>query len=150
MTVNSAATSADAAPLSVVSVEIPFLNWLGAVLVKAENGHSEVRLTMQPQHRNSWQVCHGGVLMTMLDAALATAARSLHPEFRGCATVDMNTTFVRPGDGGVLLAYGKCFHRSSTMAFCEGEVRDESGQLVSRASGTFKFIRKKADQGGDG
>lgn len=137
-------------PSSVVDVPIPFLSWLGARLVMAEGGRSEVRLDVQPEHCNSWHVCHGGVLMTMLDAAMATAARSLHPELRGCATVDMTTSFVRPGEAGNLVAHGKCYHRSSTMAFCEAEIRDESGGLVARSSGTFKFIRKRGDQGGDG
>ncbi|MDX3905422.1 MAG: PaaI family thioesterase [Pigmentiphaga sp.] len=137
-------------PQRVTDVPIPFLAWLGATLVKAEGGRSEVSLDVLPEHCNSWQVCHGGVLMTMLDAAMATAARSLHPEMRGGATVDMTTSFVRPGEAGRLIAYGKCYHRSSTMAFCEAEVRDPGGGLVARASGTFKYIRKRGDQGGDG
>jgi len=137
-------------PTTVTEVPIPFLAWLGARLVKAEGGQSEVRLAVRPEHCNSWHVCHGGVLMTMLDAAMATAARSLHPELRGSATVDMTTSFVRPGEAGNLVAYGKCYHRSSTMAFCEAEVRDEEGGLVARSSGTFKYIRKRGDQGVDG
>ncbi|WP_299451857.1 PaaI family thioesterase [uncultured Pigmentiphaga sp.] len=136
-------------PRTVTDVPIPFLAWLGAKLVKAEGGRSEVRLDVQAHHCNSWQVCHGGVLMTMLDAAMATAARSLHPEMRGGATVDMTTSFVRPGEGN-LVAYGNCYHRSSTMAFCDAEVRDAGGGLVARASGTFKYIKKRGDQGGDG
>jgi len=135
---------------AVMDVPIPFLAWLGARLVMAEGGRSEVRLDVRPEHCNSWHVCHGGVLMTMLDAAMATAARSLHPELRGSATVDMATSFVRPGEAGHLAAYGKCYHRSSTMAFCEAEVRDEGGGLVARSSGTFKYIKKLGIQGVDG
>ncbi|VCU69729.1 Acyl-coenzyme A thioesterase PaaI [Pigmentiphaga humi] len=137
-------------PQTVTGVSIPFLEWLGARLVKAEGGVSEVRMAILPEHRNSWQVCHGGVLMTLLDAAMATAARSLHPELRGSATVDMTTSFVRPGQSDTLFATGKCYHRSTTMAFCEGEVRDEAGELVARSSGTFKYIKKRSEQGVDG
>lgn len=129
---------------------IPFLDWLGAQLVNAAQGRSEVRLVLQSHHRNSWNVCHGGVLMTLLDVAMATAARSAHAEQRGCATVDLTTSFVRPGEGRELVAYGKCYHRSTTMAFCEAEVRDDGGELVARASGTFKYISRPVGPGTDG
>ena len=37
------------------------------------------------------------------------------------------------------------------MAFCEGEVRDETGRLIARSMGTFKYIRQRpADQPADG
>ena len=36
-----------------------------------------------------------------------------------------------------------CVHRSSSMAFCEAEIRDEGDRLVARATGTFKFLRHR-------
>ena len=33
--------------------------------------------------------------------------------------------------------------RTSTMAFCEGEIRDPAGHIVARASGTFKFVNPR-------
>ncbi|GGX05668.1 hypothetical protein GCM10007242_08710 [Pigmentiphaga litoralis] len=121
---------------------IPFLDWLGGEFVIAEAGRCEIRLAMQPHHQNSWHVGHGGVIMTLLDVAMANAARSAHPERPGAATVEMKTTFVRPGKGAVLVALGHCYHRSTTMAFCDGELLDKDGALVAKGTGTFKFIRK--------
>jgi uncharacterized protein (TIGR00369 family) len=135
--------SPDALP-ALTSVSIPFLTWLGAEFVSAQAGLSEIRLVLQPHHHNSWDVSHGGVLMTLLDVAQATAARSMHPEAQGSATVEMKTTFVRPGTGSVLIARGKCYHRSTTMAFCEAEVVDEQGLLVAKATGTFKYIKRRS------
>ena len=137
----------DVAPELPGRPSIPFLNWIGARIVSFKDGQSEVRLVLQPQHRNSWKVCHGGVLMTLLDVAMANAARSLHPEQRGCATVDLATSFVQPGTGDELIAVGRCYHRSSTMAFCEAEVRNGSGDLVARGSGTFKYLKRPVDPG---
>jgi uncharacterized protein (TIGR00369 family) len=133
-------TTPAAGPLAPPS--IPFLDWLGGEFVLAEAGRCEIRLPMAPHHQNSWHVGHGGVIMTLLDVAMANAARSDHPERPGAATVEMKTTFVRPGKGAVLVALGHCFHRSTTMAFCDGELRDAEGELVAKATGTFKFIRK--------
>ena len=126
-------------------LSIPFLDWLGAHIVRYQDGQSEVRLELAPQHRNSWKVCHGGVLMTLLDVAMANAARSLHPERRGCATVDLTSSFLQPGTGKELVTLGRCYHRSTTMAFCEAEVRNENGALIARGTGTFKYLKKPVD-----
>lgn len=122
--------------------DIPFFTWLGGEFVHAGEGRAELRLPLGPHHKNSWQVSHGGVIMTMLDVAMSMAARSAHPEAPGSATVEMKTTFVRPGQGNVLVVRGYCYHRSSTMAFCEGELLDEEGLIVAKSTGTFKFIKK--------
>src|SRR5580704_13681733 len=132
--------------------DIPFIKDLGVEFVSAENGRAVVALDLAPRHLNSWSVAHGGVLMTLLDVAMAVAGRSLDPSAGGGVTVEMKTSFVQPGlAGSRLTASGHAFHRSSTMAFCEGEVRDETGRLIARSMGTFKYIRQRpADQPADG
>jgi uncharacterized protein (TIGR00369 family) len=129
-------------------VDIPFVNDLGVEFLAADAGRATVSLQLRDRHLNSWDVAHGGVIMTLLDVAMAVAGRSLDPAAGGGVTVEMKTTFVQPGVAGSrLMASGHAFHRTSTMAFCEGEVRDETGRLVARSMGTFMYIRRKpADQ----
>ena len=43
--------------------------------------------------------------------------------------------------GTRLIASGHAFHRSSTMAFCDGEVRDTDERLIAKAMGTFKYLK---------
>jgi acyl-CoA thioesterase len=123
-------------------IDIPFIQDLGAELISAENGRSVVALDLAPRHLNSWSVAHGGVLMTLLDVAMAAAGRTLDPAAGGGVTVEMKTTFVQPAIAGSrLLASGHAFHRSGTMSFCEGEVRDGSERLIAKAMGTFKYLK---------
>jgi uncharacterized protein (TIGR00369 family) len=123
-------------------VRSPFIDSLGMRLVRAEDGVSEVVLTLEPQHLNTWGVAHGGLTMSMLDVALSMAARSAAND-SGVVTVEMNTSFMQPGRGE-LRAHARVMHQSSTMAFCEGEVRDAHGAFVAKAIGTFKYMRKLA------
>ncbi len=98
-------------------------------------------LDLLPRHLNSWKVAHGGVIMTMLDIAMAIAGRSIDPGSRGGVTVEMKTSFLQPGPAGTrLVAIGKAFHRSTTMSFCEGEIRDSDDRLIAKAIGTFKTL----------
>jgi uncharacterized protein (TIGR00369 family) len=125
-------------------VHIPFVEELGLELWGFGDGHAELRVDLAEAHLNSWEVAHGGVLMTMLDVAMAHAARSVnsHQPDRGpgVATIEMKTTFMRPGEGE-LRALGKLLHKTSTLAFTEGSVFNGDGQLCAHATATFKYLR---------
>jgi uncharacterized protein (TIGR00369 family) len=96
-------------------LESPFVDRLGAQLVSAADGASEVALPLQPDHMNTWDVAHGGVTMTLADIALAMAARSLAGDGVGVVTVEMKVNFMQPGRGE-LRATARVLHRSTTMA----------------------------------
>jgi len=131
-------------------LHIPFVESLGLELWHFGGGRAELQVDLAEAHLNSWEVAHGGVLMTLLDVAMAHAARSantgdpLHAP--GVATVEMKTSFLRPAEGR-LRAVGHLLHRSTTLAFTEGHVHDEDGRLCAHASGTFKFLRALPTQG---
>jgi uncharacterized protein (TIGR00369 family) len=57
-------------------VRIPFAQRLGLRLHRWGQGEAELRLTLDDSHLNSFDVAHGGVLMTLLDVAMAHAGRS--------------------------------------------------------------------------
>src|SRR5688572_16311161 len=99
-------------------VHIPFVEALGFELLHFENGHAEVAMTPRPEHMNSWSVLHGGVTMTLLDVAMAHAARApvdgAPLDARGVVTVEMKTAFMRPGIGR-LVARAKVLHRTNTL-----------------------------------
>src|SRR5689334_22635542 len=101
----------------------PFIDLLRIQQIRAGNGESELLLPLEPFHLNAWKIAHGGVTMTLLDSALALAARSVAAANTGVVTIEMKTNFMQPGLG-CLRAFGRVLHRSSTMAYCEGEVRD--------------------------
>ena len=126
-------------------VDIPFVHHLGFELMLFEGGASQIDYTPKPEHLNSFHVTHGGAIMTLQDVVMATAARSVEPDM-GVVTIEMKTSFMRPGpgDGSRLTAKGRLIHRSATMAFTEGTVYDSKGQVCSHATGTFKYVKRLA------
>ncbi len=124
-------------------VEIPFLKQLGVEFLGMADGRAQVALNLQPAHMNSWQVTHGGVVMTLLDVVMSLAGRSLDPESRAGVTVEMKTSFLQPAGrpGSRVVATGHAFHRSTTMCFCEAELHD-GDKLVAKAMGTFKYLKR--------
>ena len=123
--------------------DIPFIKDLGVEFVSAENGRAVVALDLAPRHLNSRAVAHGGVLMTLLDVAMAAAGRSLDPTAGAGVTVEMKTSFLQPANAGTrLIVSGHAYHRSSALAFCDGEVRDTEQRLIAKAMGTFKYLKR--------
>jgi uncharacterized protein (TIGR00369 family) len=125
-------------------VRIPFVEALGFELLRFENGEAEIALSPREDHMNSWNVVHGGVTMTLLDVAMAHAARSpvagAAPDERGVVTIEMKTSFMRPGLGRVV-ARAQVLDRTTSFAFCEGTVFDEKGKRIAHATGTFKYLQ---------
>ena len=126
------------------ALDIPFVQALGMQLWRFDGGFAEISLDLRPEMMNSWDVAHGGVVMTLLDVVMAHAARSVRDATDhgtpGIVTVEMKTSFLRPATGR-LMASGHLLHGTKSMAFCEGSVRDGSGALCAHATGTFKFLR---------
>ena len=125
---------------------IPFVEALGFELVRFEGGEAEIGLAPRADQMNSLNVLHGGVAMTLLDVAMAHAARSPRdgavPDARGVVTVEMKTSFMRPGTGR-LRAHGKVLAQTKNLAFCEASLFDAESRLVAHATGTFKFLRAR-------
>jgi uncharacterized protein (TIGR00369 family) len=123
---------------------VPFIEAQGFELQRFDNGHAEIALDPRADQMNSWGVLHGGVTMTLLDAAMAHAARSpvdgRESDPRGVVTIEMKTSFARPGIGRVV-ARGRLLHQTASLAFCEGTLVDAEGTLLAHASGTFKYLR---------
>lgn len=130
---------------------IPFVELLGFELLRFDPGVAEIAVEIREELTNSFDVAHGGVTMTLLDVAMAHAARSPSepggPPQPGVVTIEMKTSFLRPGQGR-LVGTGLLLHRTASLAFCEARMVDARGQLVGHASGTFKYMRGLPVEGG--
>ena len=125
-------------------LRIPFVDFVGIELLACDAGRAELAVTLRDELSNSWSVVHGGVTMTLLDVAMAQAARSPnqagHAPGDSVVTIEMKTSFMRPGVGR-LTALASVLRRTASLAFCEASVIDDAQQLVAHATGTFKYIR---------
>jgi len=120
--------------------EIPFVTHLGFELMRFDGGFSELTYEPKPEHLNSFEVTHGGALMTLLDVTMAVAARSVQKDM-GAVTIEMKTSFMQPARGK-LTGKGRLMHRTASMAFTEGTIYDEEGRACAHATGTFKYARR--------
>lgn len=130
-------------------LNVPFLKLLGVRLITAEMGKGEILLALKPEHTNTWDVAHGGVLLTLMDVAMAVAARSSDPGDRSVVTVEMKNNFMQAANG-ILRVKADTVRRTATMAFCEAKLFNDQGEICCMATGTFQFIKRLATKDANG
>jgi uncharacterized protein (TIGR00369 family) len=123
--------------------KIPFLSHLKILTEALGQGTARLSLPVEPHLTNSLGTVHGGVIMSLLDVALCTAARTLHPESLGVITINMSTSFIGAGSGTKLLAEARVMKDARSMSFVEAEAKNEDGAIVAKAIGTVRVLKKE-------
>ena len=138
------ATPTPAAPAgtdtSTLFAQVAFNHLLGLQREFAQDGVARLTLAARPELCNNFQVVHGGVLMSMMDSAMSSAALSASGFQKAVVTIDMTTSFHRPARGR-LTAHARSQGGGRSVCFCEARIEDEQGEVVARAMGTFRYVR---------
>ncbi len=124
-----------------VELDVPFLKLLGVRCLRAELGEGEVVLALKPEHNNSWEVAHGGVLLTLMDVGMAVAARAADEAGRGVVTIELKANFMQAAEGVVRVA-AKTVHMTPTLVFVEAKLYDERDRVCCMGSATFKYFKE--------
>jgi uncharacterized protein (TIGR00369 family) len=123
--------------------KIPYIAHLKIATEDLGRGTARLWLPVEPHLTNSLGTVHGGVIMSLLDVALCTAARTLHPASLGVITIDMSTSFIGGGKGERLIAESRVLKDGRSMTFVEGEAKNADGSLVAKAIGTVRVRHKE-------
>ncbi|WP_054508277.1 PaaI family thioesterase, partial [Achromobacter xylosoxidans] len=118
--------TATPAPGEYFGLAIPFMSFLGLVPEQIAPAYARTSLPWRQDLTNSRGDVHGGTLMSVLDFTLSAAARGSADATEGMATIDMNTTFLSPGTGDLVIE-ARCLRRGASIAFCEGDIRRADG-----------------------
>jgi acyl-CoA thioesterase len=121
-----------------------FWQYLGVEVEAAGEGWVRLRVPMRDELRNAAGApVHGGVLATLVDAAVGGALGTYGAAAAGGtdqATLDLNVSFVGAARGDALLAEGRIIRRGRTIAFGETRVTDTAGNLVALGRATYMVI----------
>ena len=85
---------------------------------------------------NPMKQIQGGYLCAMLDEAMSVACMVASGMTAVAPTLEMKTSFFRPGAPGKIKGIGKVVKWGRQVAFTEGELYDAEGRLLAKATGT--------------
>jgi 1,4-dihydroxy-2-naphthoyl-CoA hydrolase len=119
----------------VVNAQMP----LGATLgIRIFGGAEEIDATIQwaPELCTAGGILHGGVLMTLADAAGAVCAFLNLPQGARTTTIESKTNFLGAVRDGQVLARARPLHVGRTTIVVETDLFDASGRRVGRTTQT--------------
>lgn len=117
---------------------------LGKKIIKVdpERGYVKASYVAGENFINRGGRIYGGFLAAMLDGLCGHAVRSSNKgEDVPQVTLELKTSFMGRADPGIFIGEGWVRHRGRSIAFAEAELRNEAGDLIAKASATFKMGR---------
>jgi uncharacterized protein (TIGR00369 family) len=123
------------------SIEMPpaavLLGWKALSL---EPGHVRVRYRARPEFANPRGAIQGGFLAAMLDDAMGPALVTTLGAEDFAPTIEMKVNYLRGARPGPLIAEGRVVHQTRSLAFLEGTLTTEDGEVVATATATARIM----------
>jgi uncharacterized protein (TIGR00369 family) len=137
------AHAGDVAPRPGIGRPSRFRGLVGYRAIAWRQGYAEIELALRAEHTNSLGVVHGGVYMTILDAAMGHAVSwcPVEGHARYSVTMSMTTSFLASASGGRIVAIGRLEAIHDRIATASAEARDSDGALLAVAQASFRYAR---------
>jgi uncharacterized protein (TIGR00369 family) len=103
---------------------------------------AQVTMRATEAHLNANEIVHGGVAMSLLDMAMATAVTRTLAAGERAASIQIQTSFLKAAKVGDLTATGRVVRRGRSLAFAEGELTNAEGDVIARGNGIWAISVK--------
>ena len=127
--------------------DVGFRKWLGLTYEVMEDDRAVVSLELDEDKRNVRDVAHGGVVASLMDIAMGTAAAGGNYETRKryVVTLELKVNYLAPARGNKLTAEAKVIRGGGRTYVVEGRVVTDLGEECAAALGTFMTRRRTED-----
>ena len=129
--------------LTKMQQESPFWELLGLELVDVKKGWAKVRLPFARKLVHPLGIAHGGAIFSTADSAVAMALIGLVDRDETFTTVEMKINFLKPFDGGEIMAEARIVHKGAKTALGDVEVRNGDGTLIAKGLATYMILKKE-------
>ena len=115
---------------------------LGWELIAEDPRAGTVEIAFHPGEAflNPRGTVQGGFVAAMLDDTMGPALVSMHDGACMPATINLNVSFLRAVTPGRVIGKGRVVSQGKTIAFLEGELFDEDGNLLARATASARIM----------
>lgn len=110
-------------------------------MVEDDDGNVGVVMELSSNLMQFYRTIHGGAIAGLLDACIATAVNHQISDQEGAATMEMKINYLRPVSEGRLWGKGKIIHKGRKIVVGQGEIKDDTGQIVAFGTATFMIYR---------
>lgn len=110
------------------------------VSVEANPSKVTMEFDSTPAHCHSGTVVQGGFVAGMLDSAMSMAVMAYTDFVKSPATLELKVSYLSTTMPGRNTAIGWVVKAGKTIAFVEGELFNECGELLAKASSSARLV----------
>ena len=116
-----------------------FMAHVGPVYMRGGDGTRQLGFKVMPHMCNPAGICHGGMLMSVMDVGLAFVLHNEMGSHVFTPSVSFNFDFVAPGQlGDFLICEGDCTRLTKSTGFVTGRLVGKDGPVIT-GSGIMKI-----------
>ena len=121
----------------------PVSRLIGFVMKSIEPGHAIFEMEADERHHNPMGTLHGGIYCDLADAAMGFAYAATLAEGETFTTIELKINFLRAVRKATLTAEARVVKAGSTLGYIECEVKDQTGNMVAKATSTCMKLRQE-------
>src|SRR5215208_4439832 len=118
-----------------------FTDLVGTEISSTEEGRAAVSLEAEERHLNPSGTVHGGVISTLIDAAMAEALDTITEEDEQPFTIQITVNYMKPAKLGTLTSTAEVRMGGERVTIVEAELKqdndDGNEEVVALATGTY-------------
>ena len=105
-----------------------------------ENQSIKIEYIAEPRHCHSGNIVQGGYVTGWIDSAMAHSVM-IPTDFEfSPLTLELKITFLKSANPGIVIAAAKVIKLGKSIAFVEGTLTNESGDLIAKGTSTNKLV----------
>ena len=105
-----------------------------------ENQSIKIEYIAEARHCHSGNIVQGGYVTGWIDSAMAHSVM-IPTDFEfSPLTLELKITFLKSANPGVVIAAAKVIKLGKSIAFVEGNLTNESGNLIAKGTSTNKLV----------
>lgn len=129
-----------------ILLRTPFARSLGIIFLSAHGDAVKMRLPVQGDVTQLPNNVHSGAIAALIEVAGSAAAvlGAGNLSIAGCATTQLNITFLSLGDSRYLDANATIVHRTGTQAVVDVTIISDDGRPIAKATTVCRIFEKRA------
>jgi len=116
---------------------------MGIEPVSFGDGAAVLSMQVRPDMLNGDGWLQGGVYTALVDEAMALALITVLDPGERIATISEATSFLSGVQDGTIRASGRVIRKGRSVAFTEGEVARDDGQVLARTTASFAVLQPR-------
>ena len=105
-----------------------------------ENQSIKIEYIAEPRHCHSGNIVQGGYVTGWIDSAMAHSVM-IPTDFKfSPLTLELKITFLKSANPGIIIAAANVIKLGKSIAFVEGTLTNESGDLIAKGTSTNKLV----------